>query len=313
MEIARLEVSTQQHLYRMQETAKVNYVQYGKSTKNKKGKKSAQSGVSGTNHRGDRSHGTSSKPGGKGKKLPFPQDTCYRCGKGRHQKTQDCKALDAVCRGCGKKGHFEKVCLKAKCSTHSLEVPQTSTSSTGASEPLYFDDQGQPVFAHMVSVLHLNKHLIKFPISLDYGTLRSRGGRGWNNMEHSTDSTVHSKCSIPTVLLKADTGADVNLMKKQMFDQLFGLTKDLLQLTPIRMENYGNTAVKVLGRFHAFLCWKDKVYKQVFYVTDCDRSPNLLSSDACYTLGVLKPCYTVEKWKSNLKLVRIPQILLSHK
>ena len=30
MEIARLEVSTQQHLERMQETAKVNYIQYGK-------------------------------------------------------------------------------------------------------------------------------------------------------------------------------------------------------------------------------------------------------------------------------------------
>ena len=39
MEIARLEVSTQQHLERMQETAKVNYVQYGKSTNAKKGKK----------------------------------------------------------------------------------------------------------------------------------------------------------------------------------------------------------------------------------------------------------------------------------
>ena len=90
MEIARLEVSTQHHLDRMQDTVKVNYVQYGKSTK-KKGKKSAQSGASGGNHRGDRGHGTSSKPSGKGKKLPFPQDTCYRCGKNRHQKTQDCK------------------------------------------------------------------------------------------------------------------------------------------------------------------------------------------------------------------------------
>ena len=61
-----------------------------------------------------------------------------------HQKTQDCKALDTMCRGCGKKGHFEKVCLKAKYSTHSLEVPQASTSSAGAgaSEPLYFDDDG---------------------------------------------------------------------------------------------------------------------------------------------------------------------------
>ena len=143
MEIARLEVSTQQHLERMQETAKVNYIQYGKSTK--------------------------------GKKSPFPPDTCYRCGKGRHQKTQDCKAVDATCRGCGKKGHFEKVCLKGKCSTHSLEAPQasTSTAGAGASEPLYFDDGGQPVYTYMVSVPHVNKHLIKFLIALEHTTLRS--------------------------------------------------------------------------------------------------------------------------------------------
>ena len=290
MEIARLKVSTQQHSDRMQDTAKVNYVQYGKSTKSKKGKRSTQSGASGSSHSSNRGHGTSSKPSGKGKELPSPQDTCYRCGKGRHQKVQDCNALDAVCRGCGKKGHFEKVCLK-KCSTHSLEVPQasTSTAGAGASEPLYFDDEGQPVFTYMVSVPHANKHLIKFPIALDHTTLR--GSREeWKNMENSTKSTTHSP---QTVLLKADTGANVNLMNKQMFNQLFGEAK-VLQPTPIRMENYGNTAVKVLGMFHAFLRWKDKVYKQLFYMTDCDRSPNLLSRDACYTLGVLKPCYTVE-------------------
>ena len=95
MEIARLEVSTQQHLDRMQETAKVNYVQYGKSTKHKKGKKSSQSGTSGANQRGNRGHGTSSKPGGKGKKLPFPQDTCYRCGK---RETSEDTGLQSI--GC---------------------------------------------------------------------------------------------------------------------------------------------------------------------------------------------------------------------
>ena len=245
MEVARLEVSTQHHLDRMQETAKVNYVQCGKSTKGKKGKKSTQSGAGAHSQRG---HGMSSKPSGKGRKLPFLPDTCYRCGKGRHQKVQDCKAVDATCRGCGKKGHFEKVCLK-KCSTHSLEVPQASTSTAGAGaggEPLYFDDGGQPVYTYMVSVPHVDKHLIKFPIALDYSTLRGR-----NKMEYSTSSTGHSDCS--TVLLKADTGADVNLMNRKTFDQLFGEAKGVLQLTPIRMENYGNTAVKVLGMFHAFL------------------------------------------------------------
>ena len=109
----------------------------------------------------------------------------------------------------------------------------------------------------MISVLHSNKHLIKFPIALDHATLRAR-----NKIENSTDSTGHTKCS--TMLLKADTGADVNLMNKQTFDQLFGNTKGLLQPMPIRMENYGNTGVKVLGKFHTFLRWKDKVNKQLF-------------------------------------------------
>ena len=184
------------------------------------------------------------------------------------------------------------MCLK-KHSTHSLEVPQASTSAAGAGaggEPLYFNDEGQPVYTYMVSVPHVNKHLIKFPIALDYSTLRGCREE-WNNMENSTKSTA---CSTQSVLLKADTGAAVNLMNRKTFDQLFGQAKGVLQPTPIRMENYGNTAVKVLGMFHAFLRWKDKVYKQLFYVTDCDRSPNLLSRDACYTLGVLKPCYTVE-------------------
>ena len=64
MEIVRLEVSTQQHLERMQETAKMNYVQYGKSTKAKKGKK-PQSGA-GASSAGAGDH-RGSKPSGKGR------------------------------------------------------------------------------------------------------------------------------------------------------------------------------------------------------------------------------------------------------
>ena len=124
-----------------------------------------------------------------------------------------------------RKDTLKRCCLKGKHSTHSLEVPQasTSTAGAGASEPLYFDDEGQPVYTYMVSVPHVNKHLIKFPIALDYTTLR---GRKWNKMENSTGSTGHSNCStFKSVLLKADTGADVNLMNRKTFDQLFGEAK----------------------------------------------------------------------------------------
>ena len=236
MEIARLEVSTQQHLERMQETARVNYIQYGTSTKSKKGEEATiwcRTRLRGRWPQGIQTQWKFNK------RPPLPPDTCYRCGKGRHQKAQDCKAVDATCRGCGKKGHYEKVCLKAKCSAHSLETPQANSAGAGAGEPLYFNDEGQPVYTYMVSVPHanMNKHLIKFPVALEPTTLKG------NNAD-SPQSTV---------LLKADTGADVNLVNRKTFNQLFGGAKEVLKLTPIKMENYGNTAVKVLGMFHAFL------------------------------------------------------------
>ena len=55
----------------------------------------------------------------------------------------------------------------------------------------------------------------------------------------------------------------------------------------------------VLGKFHAFLRWKGHIYRQLFYVTNANASPNLLSQYRCYTLGVLKPCYSVETTNST--------------
>ena len=136
---------------------------------------------------------------------------------------------------------------------------------------------------YMVSVPHANKHLIRFPITIEPMTLRRKGTH--------TDSSL----STPSVLLKADTGADVNLINRKTFDQLFD--SKVLKPTPIRMENYGNLTVKVLGMFHAFLRWKERVYKQLFYVTDCDRSPNLLSREMLVTLWVFSSHAT--QWRGH--------------
>ena len=266
----------------------MNYIQYGKSTKSKKGKK-PQSSAGGKWLRG-RQPQCRSRPQGIQTQWKIQQKTSSTA---RHllqmweRKTPKGTGLQScghyMQRVCERKGHYEKVCLKGKCSAHSLETPQANSAGAGAGEPLYFNDEGQPVYTYMVSVPHanVNKHLIKFPVALEATTLKG------NNMD-SPQSTV---------LLKADTGADVNLMNRKTFNQLFGGAK-VLKPTPIKMENYGNTAVKVLGMFHAFLRWKDKVHRQLFYVTDCDRSPNLLSRDACHILGVLKLCYTVENTSS---------------
>ena len=85
--------------------------------------------------------------------------------------------------------------------------------------------------------------------------------------------------------MKADTGADVNRMNSNTFDNLFH-DRTVLELTTLRMEAYeNNTAVTVLGKFHAFLRWKGHIYRQLFYVTNANASLNLLSRDGCYTLN----------------------------
>ena len=142
-----------------------------------------------------------------------------------------------------------------------MNVSKASTSSTG--EPDYYNEHRDPVYAHIVSKLDNTynkcKHLIQFPISTDLEKVR-------NLVESS---------KFPTVLLKADTGADVNLMNSKTFDSLFN--RKVLEFTSLRMEAYGNnSAAEVLGKFMAFLRWKGKVYRQVFYATGANDSPNLL-------------------------------------
>ena len=134
-----------------------------------------------------------------------------------------------------------------------------------------------------------HKHLIQFPISADLEKVR-------NSME----------CS-KTVLLKADTGADVNLMNSKTFDSLFN--RKVLEFTSLRMEAHGNnSAVEVLEIFHAYLRWKGKVCRQLFYITNANNSPNLLSRESCYTLGVIKPCYSVTSDSRSSKFIEIPEV-----
>ena len=218
MEIARLEVSMQQHLERMQETAKVNYVQYGKLTKSKKKKPQSNAGATAQGagshketggHRGPRPSG---KPN---KRPPLLPDTCYRCGKGETPKRHRTARLwTPLAEGVERKGHYEKVCLQGKCSAHSLET--TTGFQTGGPQPMnpYISmmRDSQSTLTWSVVPPCKTKHLIKFPVALEPTALRRKG----------TNADSSPSTSTPSVLLKADTGADVNLMNRQTFNQPFG-------------------------------------------------------------------------------------------
>ena len=86
--------------------------------------------------------------------------------------------------------------MKGKHFTHLVNVPEASTSST--SDPDYYNEHGDLVYAHIVNVQDNKcKHLIQFLIITELEKVR-------NLVESST------KC--PTVLLKVDTGANMNLI-----------------------------------------------------------------------------------------------------
>ena len=112
------------------------------------------------------------------------------------------------------------------------------------------------------------------------------------------------------MLLKADTGADINLMNKQTFDQLFGKAKDLLQLTPIKMETMEIQQSK---------CWEGSMHFYIGRTGFTSKFSMLLTVTDLLTccLGMLVShsefSSLVILWKSSLELVRIPHILLNIK
>ena len=159
----------------MQDTAKVNYMQYGKGSKSKKCKPrpSGSSGGSSSSVNAEECSGSNAnagKPKYKGKKPPLPTVICWRCRKARNKKGEICKALELICRNCRIKGHYKKVCLKK--STHLVDVPGSFSDAS----PIYFNELGEPVYAQKYTVhvngINKNKHLIQLPVSVKLEKVR---------------------------------------------------------------------------------------------------------------------------------------------
>ena len=79
--------------------------------------------------------------------------------------------------------------MKGKHSTHLVNVPEASSSSTG--EPNKYNEHGNPVYAHMVSVNDRKKckHLIWFLISNELEKVR-------NSVENSNNVLLFSRLTL---------------------------------------------------------------------------------------------------------------------
>ena len=258
----------------------INYVRYERKRKNKGSTFISLQQTFGKFHRSG-SWPSNSKPDANGKSANVKfQSTlpanriCYRCRKGKHLISQKCSAIDATCNKCGKKGHYAVICQKGKGHSHSsksVHIVETTNSIstdyyTECREPVYMQSHMiQTVYSQHQRIQEKSTLMIEFPIGLHYNDLNRK------------------------IMLKVDTGSDINCISLGTFQRLFPhqpLTKSTLLL-----KNYGNSLVSIIRKFRAFICWKEIIFHQEFHITNLNSSPNLLSRDASSQMKVLQTCF----------------------
>ena len=200
-----------------------------------------------------------------------------RCGKYEHQLGQRCPAKNAKCKECHKIGHFLKVCQSKKRATQRANLVQPPQDD----DDTHIDENGvrqpNPLKVNMLKLVnHIEakrgrynegKHL-KFPI-----------------VSHPKGPYNHH------IMVRVYTGADVNCMNENTFNELF--PKVQLSVCPHEIQNFGNSVadISIPGHFCTYLEFRGQKYLNTFIVTDANDCPNLLSHGATFRLGVLLPNY----------------------
>ena len=280
IEILQLEDSTRQTLTEMTSTTqKIHYASYEK----KKGTGKKQKFQSNSNP-------SSSSSSRQKQDSTGPQKLCYQCKKNYtkgHEKV--CKALNAKCNACGIEGHFEAACKKSgnfpKKSTSRFQKPGSTGRMNIASaveEPAlqadFFDEKGllkeyQPKSMHVLSGTSNDK-----PIMIEFGC-------GLTPLSFDRKLT-----------LQADTGADANAINKKTFNEVFPDVE--LEESTYVLQNFDKRLIKPIGSFRCFLRWKGHKYRVKFEVMGID-TPNLLSRETIFLMGILKKCLSVEKTQNE--------------
>ena len=199
----------------------VNFAAYDR--RQNKGKSNKSKHTSGKNV-GQNNSGaqTSSNNNHLSRKPPAMEGKCMRCGKQEHQPGQKCAAKNAKYKECHKIGHFHKVCQSKKRGKRAnlaqiapQTVQDTHINENGVRQP-------NPPMVNMLKIVnHIGatrgsqeKHL-KFPIDVD-------PRRPYKHQ----------------LVVRVDTGADVNCMNEKTFKKLFPKMK--LSVCPHEIQNFGN-------------------------------------------------------------------------
>ena len=248
-------------LSQLNSSSSMNFAAYDhRQNRGKSNKPKCTSGKNGVQNKpGVQTSSTNSQPS---RKPPGMEGKCMRCGKPEHQPGQKCAAKNAKCKDCNTIGHFYKVCQSKKRAKRAnlVQAPPQTEQDT------HIDENGvrQPN-PPMVNMLKIANHIgsqekhLKFPINVD-----PRGP-----YKHH-------------LVVRVDTGADVNCMNEKTFKKPFPKVK--LSVCPHEIQNFGNSVadISILGQFHTYLQFRGEKYLNTFIVTNANDCPNLLSHGATF-------------------------------
>ena len=189
------------------------------------------------------------------RKPPGMEGKCMRCGKPEHQPGQKCAAKNAKCKDCHKIGHFYKVCQSKK-KTRRANLAQATPQ---AEQDTHIDENGvrqpNPPMVNMLKIVnHIGttsrsqeKHL-KFPIDVN-----PRGPY----KDH--------------LVVRVDTGADVNCMNEKTFRRLFPKVK--LSVCTYEIQNFGNFDCRHFNTRSGshLLAVQGRNISEYFYSHQCQR------------------------------------------
>ena len=96
------------------------------------------------------------------------------------------------------------------------------------------------------------------------------------------------------IVVRVDTGADVNCMNEKTFKELFPEVQ--LSVCSHEIQNFRNSVADILiiGQFCTYLEFRGEKYLNTFVVTNANDYPNLLSHGATFRMGVLLSNYPQE-------------------
>ena len=274
-------------LSQLNSNSSVNMIAYDR--RQNRGKNNRAKQPSGRNGAQNKSRvQTSSSTTQPSRKPPGMEGKHMRCGKPEHQQGEKCAAKNAKCKECHKIGHFYKVCqskwktTRANLAQIAPQAEQDTYYNPQTEQDTYIDENGiRQLNPPMVNMLKIVNHI---------GTTSESQGNHLRfpiNANHRGPYKDH-------LVVRVDTGADVNCMNEKTFRRLFPKVK--LSVCPYEIQNFGNSTadISILGQFHAYLQFRGEKYLTTFIVTNADDCPNLLSHGATFRIGVLLPNYPEE-------------------